>query len=70
MRCESRLAVRGKNGFVESFNGNLRDALLDRKGFRSRAGAKVLIERWRQFYKERQPHSAHRYQPPAMVRRA
>ncbi|WP_175130545.1 integrase core domain-containing protein, partial [Burkholderia puraquae] len=36
----------------------------------SRAEAKVLIERWRQFYNERRPHSAHRYQPPATVRRA
>ncbi|WP_423382979.1 integrase core domain-containing protein [Burkholderia sp. LMG 32019] len=32
--------------------------------------AKVLIERCRQFYNERRPHSAHRYQPPATVRRA
>ena len=31
---------------------------------------RVLIERWRQFYNERRPHSAHRYQPPATVRRA
>ncbi|MCO8648645.1 integrase core domain-containing protein, partial [Burkholderia multivorans] len=38
--------------------------------FRSRAEAKVLIERWRQFYNEHRPHSAHRYQPPATVRRA
>ncbi|WP_260427199.1 transposase, partial [Burkholderia stagnalis] len=37
---------------------------------RSRAEAKVLIERWRQFYNERRPRSAHRYQPPATVRRA
>ncbi|NTZ89081.1 transposase, partial [Burkholderia metallica] len=28
------------------------------------------IERWRQFYNERRPHSTHRYQPPATVRRA
>ena len=44
--------------------------LLNREWFRSRAEAKVLIERWRQFYNERRPHSAHRYQPPATVRRA
>jgi transposase InsO family protein len=30
----------------------------------------VLIERWRQFYNERRPHGAHRYQPPVAVRRA
>ncbi len=59
-----------QNGFVESFNGKLRDELLNREWFRSRAEAKLLIERWRQFYNERRPHSAHRYQPPATVRRA
>lgn len=59
-----------QNGFVESFNGKLRDELLNREWFRSRAEAKVLIEGWRQFYNERQPHSAHRYQLPATVRRA
>ncbi|AIO69527.1 integrase core domain protein [Burkholderia oklahomensis] len=59
-----------QNGFVESFNGKLRDELLNREWFRSRAEAKVLIERWRQFYNERRPHCAHRYQPPATVRRA
>ncbi len=59
-----------QNGFVESFNGKLRDELLNREWFRSRAEAKVLIERCRQFYNERRPHSAHRYQPSATVRRA
>ena len=59
-----------QNGVVESFNGKLRDELLNREWFRSRAEARVLIERWRQFYNERRPHSAHRYQPPATVRRA
>src|SRR5690606_4946253 len=33
-----------QNGFVESFNGKLRDELLNREWFRSRAEAKVLIE--------------------------
>jgi len=58
-----------QNGFVESFNGKLRDELLNREWFRSRAEAKVLIERWRQFYNEQRPHSAHGYKPPATVRR-
>jgi transposase InsO family protein len=58
-----------QNGFVESFNGKLRDELLNREWFASRTEAKVLIEQWRQFYNERRPHSAHRYQPPASVRR-
>ncbi len=64
-----------QNGLVGSFNGKLRDEWLDREErFRSRAGAEaeaeVLIERRRQFYNERRPHSARRYQSPAMVRRA
>ena len=59
-----------KNGFVESFNGKLRDELLNREWFRSRTEAKVLIERWRHFDNEQRPHSAHRYQTPASVRRA
>lgn len=58
-----------QNGFVESFNGKLRDELLNREWFRSRAEARVLIERWRTFYNEQRPHSAHRYQPPAWVRK-
>ena len=59
-----------QNGFVESFNGKLRDELLNREWFRSRAEARALIERWRHFYNEQRPHSAHRYQPPAQVRRS
>ncbi len=58
------------NGFVENLNGTLRDEWLHREWFRSRAEAKVLIERWRQFYNKRRPHIAHRYEPPATVRRA
>jgi transposase InsO family protein len=54
-----------QNGFVESFNGKL----LNREWFRSRAEAKVPIERWRPFYSEQRPHSAHGYKPPATVRR-
>ncbi len=63
---------RGKtrqNGFVESFNGKLRDELLNREWFRTLAEAKVLIEAWRQFYNERRTHSALGYRPPAAVRR-
>lgn len=59
-----------QNGFVESFNGKLRDELLNRKWFRSRAEATVPIECWRQFYKEQRPHSAHHYKAPGIVRRA
>lgn len=59
-----------QNGFVEGFNGRLRDVSLNREWFRSHAEAKVLIERWRQYYDERRTHSAHCCQPSATVRRA
>jgi transposase InsO family protein len=36
-----------ENGYVESFNGKLRDELLNREIFCSLWEAKVLIERWR-----------------------
>lgn len=59
-----------QNGFVESFNGKLRDELLNREWFGIRAEAKVLIESWRRFYNKRRPHSAHGYKPPATNRRS
>ena len=58
-----------QNGFVESFNGKLRNELLNREWFRNRAEARMLIEQWRQFYHERRPHSALGYRSPANVRR-
>ena len=36
-----------ENGYIESFNGKLRDELLDREIFDTLLEAKVLIERWR-----------------------
>ena len=39
-----------ENGYVESFNGKLRDELLDREIFFTVAEAKILIERWRREY--------------------
>ena len=54
-----------ENGFVESFNGKLRDELLDGEIFYTLLEAKVLIERWRQHYNQVRPHSALGYRPPA-----
>jgi transposase InsO family protein len=54
-----------ENGYVESFNGKLRDELLDREIFYTLQEAKVLIERWRQHYNRFRPHSALGYRPPA-----
>ena len=54
-----------ENGYVESFNGKLRDELLDREVFDTLLEAKVLIERWRRAYNTIRPHSSLGYQPPA-----
>jgi putative transposase len=54
-----------ENGYVESFNGKLRDELLAREQFDTLLEAKVLIERWRREYNTRRPHSSLGYQPPA-----
>jgi putative transposase len=54
-----------ENGYVESFNGKLRDELLEREAFDTLLEAKVLIERWRQHYNTVRPHSALGYRPPA-----
>jgi putative transposase len=55
------------NGFVESFNGKLRDECLNREWFRDLREARLLIESWRQFYNHQRPHSALGYRPPAQV---
>jgi len=54
-----------ENGYVESFNGKLRDELLEREAFDTLLEAKVLIERWRQHYNTVRPHSSLGYRPPA-----
>jgi transposase InsO family protein len=56
-----------ENGYVESFNGKLRDELLDREIFYTLAEAKVLLERWRREYNTIRPHSGLGYRPPAPV---
>ena len=54
-----------ENGYVESFNGKLRDELLDGEIFYTLREAKILIERWRVHYNHVRPHSALGYRPPA-----
>ena len=53
-----------ENGYVESFNGKLRDELLNGEIFYTLKEAKVLIERWRQRYNRLRPHSSRGYLPP------
>ena len=57
-----------QNGFVESFNGRLRDECLNEEVFASLAEARAVIERWRLDYNHVRPHSAHRGLTPAAVR--
>ena len=52
-----------ENGFVESFNGKLRDELLDREMSYTLTETKLLIERWRRQYNTVRPHSALGYVP-------
>ena len=54
-----------ENGYIESFNGKLRDELLDREIFTTLTEAKILIEEWRNEYNQVRPHSALNYRPPA-----
>jgi putative transposase len=53
-----------ENGYNESFNGKLRDELLNMEIFYTLKEAKVLIERWRQHYNTIRPHSSLGYKPP------
>jgi putative transposase len=54
-----------ENGYNESFNGSLREELLNGEIFYSLAGARVLIEAWRRHYNTVRPHSSLGYRPPA-----
>jgi len=54
-----------ENGYIESFNGKLRDELLNREIFTTLTEAKVLIEKWRREYNGVRPHSSLGYRPPA-----
>jgi len=54
-----------ENGYNESFNGKLRDELLNLEVFASVGEARVLVEAWRREYNEVRPHSSLGYRPPA-----
>jgi transposase InsO family protein len=54
-----------ENGYCESFNGKLRDELLNGEIFYTLREAQVIIEHWRNHYNTRRPHSALGYRPPA-----
>jgi len=54
-----------ENGYMQSFNGKLRDELLAREVFDTLLEVNVLIERWRKAYNTVRPHSALGYRPLA-----
>jgi transposase InsO family protein len=54
-----------ENGYCESFNGKLRDELLNGEIFYSLKEAQVVIGQWRHHYNTVRPHSSLRYRPPA-----
>ena len=54
-----------ENGYRESFNGRLRDELLNGEIFYSLRETQIIIEGWRHHYNAIRPHSALGYRPPA-----
>src|SRR4051794_15078439 len=56
---------RMQNGFIESFNGRLRDELLNETLFTSLAQARVALRCWRVDYNDRRPHSQLGWKTPS-----
>lgn len=54
-----------ENGYIESFNGKLRDELLNGEVFDTVVEARVITEQWRNHYNTIRPHSSLGYRPPA-----
>ena len=54
-----------ENGYIESFNGRLRDEHLNGERFDTLLEAQVLIEAWRNEYNQIRPHSSLAYRSPA-----
>ena len=55
-----------QNGFYESFNGRMRDELLNESLFKGLDHARLLLARWVADYNNQRPHSALGYIPPAV----
>jgi len=54
-----------ENGYIESFNGKLRDELLNGDLFYTLREAQILIANWRRLYNGLRPHSSLGQRPPA-----
>jgi transposase InsO family protein len=59
-----------ENGYVESFNGTLREELLDQEEFGNVLEAKLLAVQWRDDYNHVRPHSSLEGLTPAAFREA
>lgn len=53
-----------QNAFIESFNGRLRDELLNEHDFESLAELCAALVAWRHFYNTGRPHKAHGWRTP------
>jgi hypothetical protein len=53
-----------ENGYNESFNGKLRDEVLNREVYFTLKEAKIVIENWRQEYNTIRPYSSLNDRPP------
>jgi len=53
-----------QNGFIESFNGRLRDECLNETLFFNIRHAQTVISAWRQHYNQDRPHSSLGYLTP------
>lgn len=53
-----------QNGFSESFNGRMRDELLNETMFKTMPHARAVIAAWVKDYNEERPHSALGYSTP------
>jgi transposase InsO family protein len=58
-----------QNGFVESFNGRMRDECLNEHVFTTLAEARRIVEAWRIDYNTVRPHGRLGRLPPAVIRR-
>ena len=54
-----------ENGYIESFNGKLRDEILKREVFYSVKETNIIVEDWRLEYNNHRPHSSLGYMTPA-----
>ena len=53
-----------ENGYIERFNGTLRDELLNREAFQTLTEARAMTENYRNEYNKIRPHSSLNYMSP------